>query len=125
MGPKTKNIILFSVVLLAQLPSIFYGLENLNEQRIWLSITHARPKETRIDFFTMYYANAISFIIMASMLHYPKYLNKGVTRFILIVCYLDLLHLVLFAKQGFGMAKIGGAIVLWIGYEIVKKLRNG
>lgn len=119
MKGKVKNIILFSTVLIAQVPSIFFG----TAKRLNLSIFIERS--TRLDFFTMYYANTISFLIMAYLLHYPKWVNKKITRFILIICYLDLMHLVFLAKQGFGMVKIGVAITLFIGYELFNKNKNG
>ncbi len=65
----------------------------------------------------MYYANAINFLIIAYCLHYNKGISKTVTMLILTITSLDIIHLMLFAKQGFGMAKIGLAILILGIYE--------
>lgn len=115
MGEKFKNGLLLSTFLIGQLPVLFYG----SVKRFNLSLFVERS--TRIDFVMLYYANAISFLILTSLLAYPKGVDRRIARFILIVCYLDFLHLLLFAKQGFGMSKIAIAIVFYYGYEIIKK----
>ena len=81
-------------------------------------------RSTRIDFWVMYYSNAIAFMILAYLLAYPKGVNKSVARFVLIVCYLDFLHLMLFASRGFGMTKLAIAILVYWIYEIIKKWKK-
>ena len=115
MNNRFKNTLLFSCFLIGQIPVIFFGM---NER---LNLGLFVERSTRIDFFMLYYANAISFLILAGIIHYPKGINRRISRFILIICYLDLLHLLLFAKQGFGMTKIGVAIVIFFMYELIKK----
>ena len=112
---KVKNAILFSSFLIGQIPVLFFGMS----ERLNLSILVERS--TRIDFFTMYYANSIGFVILSYMVAYPKGVDARVARFILIVCYLDFLHLLLFAKQGFGMSKVGFAMAIYFTYGIIKK----
>jgi hypothetical protein len=108
-----KNTLLLSTFLLSQLHTLFRG----DKQRVdWsLLIDHSR----RIDYAVMYMSIAINFLILAFCLHYPKGVNKNVTRFILIITILDMLHLVLFSKIGFGMAKIGIAFVVYLLYEFI------
>ena len=115
MMNKFKNALLLSCFVIGQVPVLFFG----SVKRFNLSLFVERS--TRIDFMAMYYANAISFLIMSALLAYPKGVDRRVSRFILIVCYLDFLHLLLFAKQGFGMSKIAIAIGVYYIYEIIKK----
>ena len=115
MTNKFKNGLLLSTFLIGQLPVLFFG----SAKRFNLSFFVERS--TRIDFGVMYYANAITFLILTSLMVYPKGIDKRIARFILIVCYLDFLHLLLFAKQGFGMSKIAIAIVFYYGHELIKK----
>ena len=115
MKSKFKNGLLLSTFLIGQLPVLSFG----SAKRLNLSFFVERS--TRIDFVAMYYANAITFLILTSLLAYPKGVDRRIARFILIVCYLDFLHLLLFAKQGFGMSKIAIAIVFYYGYELIKK----
>lgn len=112
---RYKNIILFSVFLIGQIPTIFFGTAKR------MNLAFFVERSTRLDFWTMYYANAFSFLILAHLIKYPKGVDKRIARFILIVCYLDIIHLVFFAKQGFGMAKIGAAIALFYIYALYKK----
>ena len=55
------------------------------------------------------------------MIAYPKGVDKRIARFILIVCYLDFLHLMLFASQGYGFSKIGFAIAIYYTVGLIKK----
>lgn len=116
-----KNKFLLSIFVTAQIPSLFYG----TKERMNLSLLIERS--TRLDFVAYYYAVGINFLILAYCLHYHKGVSKRVTRFILIVMSLDLLHLLLFAKQKYGMAKIGIAILLYGIYEwraVLRIIRN-
>ncbi len=115
MTSKFKNGLLLSCFGIGQLPVLFFG----SAKRFNLSFFVERS--TRIDFIAMYYANAISFLILSTLLAYPKGVDRRIARFILIVCYLDFLHLLMFAKQGFGMSKIAIAILFYYTYEIIKK----
>lgn len=115
MKSSFKNGLLLSTFLIGQLPVLFFG----SAKRFNLSFFVERS--TRIDFALMYYANAISFLILTSLLAYPKGIDRRIARFVLIVCYLDFLHLLLFAKQGFGMSKIAIAILFYYSYEFIKK----
>ena len=107
MSDKLKNAILLSTFFIGQIPVLFFG----TIRRFNLALFVERS--TRLDFVAMYYTNAVSFLILSYFLTYPKGLDKRITRFILIVCYLDFIHLLLFAKQGFGMAKIAVAISIF------------
>jgi len=97
------------------IPKLFFE----NDFRLNLGLLVERS--TRVDFFSLYYCTAINFLIMAYCLHYPKNIDKRVTRFILIITILDLLHLLLFAKQGFGIVKIAIAFLLFLSHEFYKK----
>lgn len=107
-----KNKILFSVFLISQVPSLFFSDTT---DRMNLSLITIRS--TRLDFVALYYGNAISFLIMAYCLHYKRGIDHRITKFILIVTCLDFLHLLVFAKQGFGMSKIGLAILIYVFAE--------
>ena len=113
-----KNSLLLSTYVLSLLTKLFFD----TEKRINLSIFVERS--TRLDFVALYYSIAINFIIMAYCLHYPKGIDKRVSRFILIITVLDLLHLLLLAKQGFGVAKIFISFLLILAYEFYKKHAN-
>ena len=106
-----KNKILFSIFFIAQIPSLFFGTTD----RMNLSLIVTRS--TRLDFVALYYANAISFLIMAYCLHYKKGISQRITKLILIITSLDFIHLLLFAKQGYGMSKIGIALLIYIFAE--------
>lgn len=110
-----KNVILLLSYVIGYLPKLFFG----STYRISLGVFTERS--TRIDFFVMYYSIAISFLILAYCLHYPKGLDKRVTRLILTITSLDLLHLIFLAKQGYGLEKIGLAILIVVGYDLFKK----
>ena len=112
-----KNTILIFLYVISLIPKEFYG----TDYRVWLSIFHGRENTTRLDMFCLYYINQITFIIIAYCLHYNKGLNKVITRLILILTVLDFWHLVLYAKQGFEIPKIALAILILLGYEIIKK----
>lgn len=107
-----KNIFLISTFVIAQIPTIFFG----RTERINLSLFIERS--TRIDFFFMYYATAINFLIMAYCMHFPRGVSKKITKFILIITVLDLIHLSGFAKQKYGMAKIGLAVLIYFALLI-------
>lgn len=102
-----KNKILLSIFIIAQIPSLFFG----TTQRMNLALFTVRS--TRLDFVALYYTNAISFLILAYCLHYKKGIDYRITKFILIITTLDFIHLLLFAKQGYGMAKIGIALLVY------------
>jgi len=118
MRSKVKNTLLLSCFAIGQLPALFFG----NAQRLNLSFFVERS--TRIDFFMMYYSNAIAFVILSYLLVFPKGINKSVARFVLIVCYLDFLHLMLFASRGFGMTKLALALIVYFIYEYLKKWKK-
>ena len=113
-----KNIVLLSTFIIGQIPTLFFG----TVKRFNLALFVERS--TRLDFFAMYYANAINFLILAYCLHYNSRISKKVTRFILIVTALDMIHLVGFAKQGYGMSKIGIALIIYFSYEYKNYLFN-
>ena len=115
MMVKIKNKILLSTYVISMLPSLFYGTST----RMWLSIFHGRPKTTRLDFVVLYYTIAVNFLILAYCLHYNKGISKKITKLILIIAVLDFIHLFFFAKQGFGIAKIGLALSIYF-YNDVK-----
>lgn len=110
---KVKNILLFLTFVIGNIPRIFFG----STERLNLSLLVERS--TRIDFFAMYYVNAINFMILAFCLYNHKGIDKRISKFILIVTVLDFLHLLLFGMKGFGMAKIGLAIIIyWVINQI-------
>ncbi len=113
-----KNIVLLSTFIIGQIPTLFFG----TVKRFNLALFVERS--TRLDFFALYYANAINFLILAYCLHYSKNISKKVTRFILIITSLDMIHLVGFAKQGYGMSKIGIALMIYFSYEYKNYLFN-
>ena len=78
-------------------------------------------RSTRVEYFLKYYVFAISFIIYAYCLHYPKGIDKRVTRLILILTLLDFIHLFLFSMRGYGIAKIGIAFLILFLYNKYKK----
>ena len=104
MMTKVKNILLLCTFVLSQLPSIFYG----STERLNLSLFVERS--TRIDFFVLYYVTALNFLILAYCIHYPKGLNRTITRLILIITALDLIHLITMAQQVHGMGKVAIAL---------------
>ena len=118
MKGNIKNTLLLSTFIIGQIPVIFFG----SAKRLNLSFFVERS--TRIDFVAMYYANAVSFLILSYLLTYPKGVDRRISRFILIICYFDFLHLLLFASQKFGMAKIAMAIVVYYLWEMYKKWKD-
>ena len=113
-----KNIVLLSTFIIGQIPTLFFG----TVKRFNLALFVERS--TRLDFFALYYANAINFLILAYCLHYSKNISKKATRFILIITSLDMIHLIGFAKQGYGMSKIGIALIIYFSYEYKNYLFN-
>ena len=116
MMKKVKNYLLLSTYVISMIPTYFFG----TKERMWLSVFHGRENTTRLDFVALYYTISINFLIMAYSLHYNKGISKDVTRFILIVCGLDLLHLFLYGKQGFGFSKVIVALLLFLIPKIKK-----
>ncbi len=116
-----KNWILISLYILAQIPSTFFGT---TAKRNLALIDYFVYNEMTIDWFTYFYVNYLSFLLLAYCLHYNKGIKKGVTRFILIVSILDMIHLMLGAMQGYGMSKIGIAILIFFIYEYKNRLFN-
>lgn len=116
MMSKFKNILLLSTYVISLLPKLFFG----TTERMWLSVFHGRAKTTRLDFVMLYYTIAVNFLIFAYCLHYSNGLSKDVTRFILIICILDLFHLFLYGMQGFGVSKI----IIALGLSFVPKAYN-
>jgi len=114
MSSKLKSIVLLLTFVIGQVPTLFFGTKT----RLGLALFVERS--TRLDFFAMYYSNAINFLILAYCLHFSKGIDKRATKFILIVTVLDLLHLMLFAMRGYGMSKIGLAFLI---YYLTKKLK--
>ncbi len=115
MTAKNKNRILLSTFVIGNLPHIFFG----NETRLNLSLFIERS--TRIDWFAIHYVNAINFLILAYCVYRNEGIDKRFSLFVLIVTFIDFLHLLLFAMQGFGMAKIGLSALL---YFIIKNKKN-
>lgn len=103
---------------IGHIPKLFFG----SKERLNLALFVDRS--TRLDFFAMYYSNAITFLILAICLHFKKYVDNRVTLFILIVVCLDLIHLILFAGKGFGVVKIWLSFTIYtiIRYVSVKKI---
>lgn len=110
-----KNFYILAMVVLSQLPSLFYG----EKWRVGLALFYERS--TRIDFAVLYYTWAINFFILACCLHYPKGVTKIMSRFILVVAAFDVVHLALFAQQIFGFSKVGISIGIVLLYGHLQK----
>lgn len=108
---QLKSIALFFTVVISQLPSLFYG----TQERINLSLFVERS--TRLDFFAMYYGNALNFLILSYCLYKPEGVDRRVRKIIFIVTLIDLLHLVFFASQKFGVSKIAIAVFIYVIIE--------
>lgn len=111
-----KNLALLSTFVISQIHTLF---STYKDWRVdwYLLIEHSK----RVDFAVFYSGIAINFLIMAYCLHYPKGISRGISRFILIITVLDMFHLLLMARQGFGMAKIGIALLIYIAYVFYNK----
>ena len=114
MKDRIKNTLLIGVLILSQVPSVFFG----TTERMNLSLLVERS--TRLDFVAMYYVNAIDFLILSYCLWFPKGINVNIKFFIFLMCLLDLFHLLLFAKQGFGITKMGIAVIIYFIYDTIK-----
>jgi hypothetical protein len=112
-----KNVLLLSTYVIGILPSFVFDTD-LGTSEVWLSLTHARGEKTYFDYALLYYSWSINFLILAYMLHYPKHIDRRVSRFILIICALDLLHLIIAAKQGFVIEKVGLALGIVMAPQI-------
>lgn len=112
-----KNNLLLGTYVISMIPIMFFDFDKKKEYKIGLF----HEWSTTMDWICIFYSAIIGFLIMAYCLHYPKGIDKRVSRLILIITILDLFHLILFAMQGFGLVKIGIAMTLVIGYEIYKK----
>lgn len=119
MMKVNKNSLLISTYVISMIPKLFYG----STERLNLGLIVERS--TRIDFFFMYYGIHINFLILAYCLHFLNRIDKRVSKFILIISILDLLHLSLLSMQGFELAKIGIAVTLLIVHEYYSKKRYG
>ena len=105
-----KNKILIATLILGQIPSLFFGMT----YRLNLALFVERS--TRVDFFAMYYVNAVSFLILAYCLRFNKGIDKRVSKLIFIITILDFFHLLFAAKQGYGMTKVGIGMTV-VAYE--------
>ncbi len=94
-----KNILLLLLPLISQLKTLFYG----QDLRVdWYLFTdHTK----RIDFAVFYLTLCINFLILSYCLYFPIGIIKDIKKFVLIICFADLVHLVLHAGIGFGMVK--------------------
>lgn len=101
-----KNALLISTFFIGKIPSLFFGMSER------LNLSFFVERSTRLDFFAMYYVNAVSFLILAYCIRFNRGIHKWVSSLILTITALDLLHLMFFAKQGFGSAKIGIALLI-------------
>ena len=110
-----NNTALIATFILSQIPFAFKGQTFRVDW--YLFIEHTK----RIDYAILFYAYSINFIILSYILHYKKKVDKRLTRLILTITVLDLIHLLLIAKQGFGMAKIGIAVLIVLSYDLYKK----
>lgn len=101
-----KNTLLILTYFISFVPSFFFGRSDKWNLSLFLDL------EYRVDYFFHFYSIAINFLILAYCLHYPKGISKVITRFILIITCLDMIHLIGWAKQGFGYSKIIIAAVI-------------
>ena len=116
-----KNGLLLSTFVFSQIHTIFWG----SSLRVnWYLFTNS-DYSRRIDFAVMYYSIAIDFLILSYCLHYPKGIDRRVSRFILIVTSLDMVHLITNGKQHFGFSKIGIAFIIYMLYAEYKSKKNG
>lgn len=110
-----KNYLLISTYILSLIPKAFFD----NDKEYQLGII--KGWSSTLDWHATFYTAIISFIVMAFCLHYPKGIDRRVTRMILVLTILDFIHLVLFAMQGMGLLKIIIAFVIVILYGFIKK----
>lgn len=111
MRGRLKSTLIAFTVVISQIPTLFFGTKD----RINLSLFVERS--TRLDFFAMYYVNAVNFLILAYCLWRPEGVDKRVRKLIFIVTVIDLIHLALFAGQGFGESKIALAVIVYFATE--------
>lgn len=116
-----KNALLLSTFVFSQLHTVFWGVDLRVNWYLFTDADYSR----RIDFAVMYYTIAIDFLILAYCVHYPKGIDRRVSRFILTVTLLDMVHLIANGKQHFGFSKIGVAIVIYLLYGAYKDKKNG
>ena len=115
MKAKIKNYILFCTPIIGYLPSCFFG----SKVRYNLSVLVERS--TRVDYFAIHYCNALNFLILAYCIYDSKNIDRRVAKFIFIITILDFIHLLFFAKQGYGKSKIGIAVLLYLTSEYIIK----
>lgn len=113
-----KNKLLLSTYVISMIPSFFFG----SCYRLNLGLLIERS--TRVDFFFMYYGVSINYLILTYCVLFPKGIDKRVGLLVFIISALDLIHLILLGKQGFGLTKIGFAIAILIVIEFYRK-KNG
>lgn len=111
----TKNHLLVSTYVLSLIPKAFFDNDNVYQLGIF------KGWETTLDWHATFYTAIIGFVIMAYCLHYPKGIDRRVTRMILVLTILDFIHLVLFAMQGMGLLKILLAFTIVMFYDFIKK----
>lgn len=118
-----------AMFVLAQIPALFYVIPegcncDLCPEICWnLSIFYDRP--TKIGHFFYYYVTAIDALILAICLHWPRGIRKWITRLVLIVTALDLLHIILFAGQILAVFKVVAGVVIVLLYEYyLKKIKK-
>lgn len=110
-----KNILLISTYIISLIPKAFFDNDKLYRLGIF------EGWETTLDWHATFYTAIIGFVVMAYCLHYPKGIDRRVTRMILVLTVLDFLHLLFFAMQGMGLLKILTAFAIVIIYDYFKK----
>jgi hypothetical protein len=110
-----KNHLLISTYILSLIPKAFFD----NDKEYQLGII--KGWNTTLDWHATFYTAIIGFFVMAYCLHYPKGIDRRVTRMILVLTILDFIHLVLFAMQGMGLFKILLSFTIVILYDVIKK----
>lgn len=101
--------------ILSQVPFAFRGAKLRVDW--FLLIEHTK----RIDFAILYLTYCINFLILTYALHYRIKVGKFITRLVFTISILDLIHYLTLAKQGFGVAKIGVAFLICLGYDTFKR----
>ena len=112
-----KNNLLLGTYVISMIPIMFFDFDKKKEYKIGLF----HEWSTTMDWICIFYSAIIGFLIMAYCLHYPKGIDRRLTRMIFVLTILDFIHLVLFAMQGFGLLKIILAFVIVVFYDIIKK----
>lgn len=106
MIKEWKNHLALAATFITLLPKLFFEYE----QKIQLSLFIER--DVTAAWFVWHYAHAIQFAVFTYLILFNRGLVMDVKRFIFAITCLDIVHLMLFAMRGYGVVKIGLAILI-------------